>query len=784
MKQLPEALAPLDHYRQFLLYKLVPKNDGTGKVDKIPVSPHTLRMYPRGGDWQNDPTACTDATTAIRLAADLGADHGVGFLFTERDPFVFIDIDGALTDGAWSQTAVDLCALFTGAAVEVSQSGTGLHIIAAATEVPAHGCKNSNLGLEMYHTGRFVALTGLHASGNAACDVTALLPAVVATYYPLSTGGDATHPEQWTTAPREGYGGPADDDELIPLMLRSGGGAASVFGGKASLSDLWHANPEALSRAYPDDYGSRAYDESKADGALAAHLAFWTGGDCERVERLMWCSGLVREKWVSNHSYLCKFTITKAVARCANVYTIDKKKQSPEERRTAQIVENVRIGEDIEEQTIPTIMSLDDMRRELVYIGDSGGVVHRVTGRVRKKEAAAGEYAASKHKWNDEAGKEKEAPAIKVWMALSDRATVDVLAWVPGESDICRPPEVVNGNTRAFNIWRGLRPLCSPDNWQELSKPFEQHIAYLVPIDEERRRFIQWLAHIVQHPEVLPHTCYLMITEQTGIGRNLLAAVMVRVLRGYVAAGVSLGAILDGKFNGRLSQKLLSVVDETREGMSDKRYVRGERLKGLITEEHRHIDTKYGLQTVEKNCCRWLMFSNHYDALPFENNDRRVIVIENPTQRQTPEYYASVYGLLDQVHFIGAVRRYLENVDLSDFNAGGHAPMNEAKRRALGSMMSETEKALIEFKEAWPGVIAGRGDIRSFVGLGVNETHLNHAIERAGMVNAGRRFNGFMGKDRAVIVHPDRITVEEVKAAAPDWLREHTQQARNAFGKT
>ena len=34
MQQLPEALAPLDHYRQFILYKLVPKNDGTGKVDK------------------------------------------------------------------------------------------------------------------------------------------------------------------------------------------------------------------------------------------------------------------------------------------------------------------------------------------------------------------------------------------------------------------------------------------------------------------------------------------------------------------------------------------------------------------------------------------------------------------------------------------------------------------------------------------------------------------------------------------------------------------------------
>lgn len=445
---------------------------------------------------------------------------------------------------------------------------------------------------------------------------------------------------------------------------------------------------------------------------------------------------------------------------------------SPEERRAAQVAENTRIGEATEDCTLPTVMTLDDMRRDLVYIGDSGGVVHRGIGRVRKKEAAAGEYAASKHRWKDEAGKDKETPAIKIWMGLPDRASVDVLAWVPGEPEICKPPEIINGNTRAYNTWRGLRPIDAPENWQDWAKPFDQHIAYLVPVEGERRRFIQWLAHIVQRPEELPHTSYLMITEQTGIGRNLLGSVMVRVLRGYVAAGISLGPILDNKFNGRLSQKLLAVVDETREGMTDKRYIRGERLKGLITEEHRHIDTKYGLQTVEKNCCRWLMFSNHYDALPFQNNDRRVIVIENPTQRQTPEYYSWLYGLVYQPYFIGSVRRYLDQVDLSDFNAGSHAPMNEAKRRALGSMMSETDKALMEFKETWPGNIAGRGDIRSFVGLGVNETHLTHAIERAGMINPSKRINAFMGKDSVVIVRPDCVSVDEVKAASPSTLAE------------
>jgi hypothetical protein len=454
-----------------------------------------------------------------------------------------------------------------------------------------------------------------------------------------------------------------------------------------------------------------------------------------------------------------------------------------EERRAAQVAENARIGEEIEEPTIPTVMTLEDMRRELVYIGDSGGVVHRVNGRVRKKEAAAGEYAASKHRWVEEDGKEKEAPAIKCWMALADRATVDVLAWVPGEGQICRPPEVINGNTRAFNTWRGLRSLAAPENWQEWAQAFERHIAYLVPEEADRSRFIQWLAHIVQRPEELPHTSYLMITEQTGIGRNWLGSVMVRVLRGYVAAGISLGPILDNKFNGRLSQKLLAVVDETREGLSDKRHLRGERLKSLITEEHRHIDTKYGLQTVEKNCCRWLMFSNHYDALPFENNDRRVIVIENPTQRQSPEYYTWLYGLLAYPEFVGSVRRYLEQVDISNFNAGDHAPMSEAKQRALDSMMSDTDRAVIEFRDTWPGDIAGRSDIIRFIDGAVNEMHLTHAIKRAGMVNAQKRITvatmgPFKTKDSVVIVKPAAVSLDDVRRMSSAELRTGIENAR------
>jgi hypothetical protein len=326
------------------------------------------------------------------------------------------------------------------------------------------------------------------------------------------------------------------------------------------------------------------------------------------------------------------------------------------QRRAEQVAQNIKIGDDITESILPSIMTLEEMHERLVFISETGGVADRVTGHIHKKEHAADTYAASKHTYThvqeDGAKKKKKGPALKFWIASKDRVTVQVLTWVPGAPQICRSPEE---RKIAFNTWSGLSQIAYPEDWQERVRPFLEHVEFLVPIEKERNRFLQWLAHIVQRPEVLPHTCYLMTTPTTGVGRNLLASMIVRALRGYVAAGISLPELLDGGFTGRLSKKLLAIVDEAREGSGDRRHQRAERLKSIVNEEHRHVNPKYGHQSIEKNCCRWLMFSNHQDAIPFDNSDRRVIVIANPTVRKGEAYYKALWPARRRcLYWIGA----------------------------------------------------------------------------------------------------------------------------------
>src|SRR5690606_8015974 len=142
MKQFPQALAAMRAFRQFVLWKAVASSRRPGKFDKFPCD-ITGKIVDA-----HDPSNWVDADTAVTIAAS--SDLGVGFVFTEADPFFFVDIDGAYDGTQWSTLATQLCSQFNGAAVEVSQSGTGLHIIGTYTGAePEHGCKNIPLHLEL-----------------------------------------------------------------------------------------------------------------------------------------------------------------------------------------------------------------------------------------------------------------------------------------------------------------------------------------------------------------------------------------------------------------------------------------------------------------------------------------------------------------------------------------------------------------------------------------------------------------------------------------------------------
>lgn len=306
--ELGRALAPLATLRRFVNYETYPDPDRPAKTIKRPVDVTT-------GQWCNSNLPAHQYSFAEANATG----RPVGFVFVEGDGYFFVDIDGALETtpaGAsqWSAMAHDLCTRFAGAAVEVSQSGTGLHIIGRG-KAPPHSCKNVPLKIELYTNERFCALTGRDAHGDASTDCTPALTYVAETYFPPNPHGEISG---WTAEPVPEYGGPADDADLLRAAMASGKkNAANVFGkGNVTFADLWDADADKLAAKWPSEKGG--YDASQADGALAGHLAYWTGKNHERTRELMFQSGLARQKWEDRPDWL-DTTIMRAASVVSNV---------------------------------------------------------------------------------------------------------------------------------------------------------------------------------------------------------------------------------------------------------------------------------------------------------------------------------------------------------------------------------------------------------------------------------------------------------------------------------
>ncbi len=116
---------------------------------------------------------------------------------------------------------------------------------------------------------------------------------------------------------------------------------------------------------------------------------------------------------------------------------------------------------------------------------------------------------------------EREVPTFTLWQGSADRKVVYTLTFDPSAGEFCTAED----GRPAYNLWKP-RPLNPPADWQQRAQLFVDHVAFLVPMPAERERFLDWLAHIEQKPGVLPHSHYLMIATQQGVGRNWMAGVL------------------------------------------------------------------------------------------------------------------------------------------------------------------------------------------------------------------------------------------------------------------
>jgi hypothetical protein len=257
---------------QWILWKMTVKN---GKPTKVPcLADGTPVSVKEQTSWHpfEDAVALHHANRAI-LA-------GVGFCFTEDDPFFGIDLDACLPNlGGDAQEILRRFATYA----EVSPSGTGIKLIGLGRKADDARSNTTDVDgfykLEVYDRDRFFTITGQQWGFDLDIEPQQdELDWLMAKFLP-----DAAPPvvisrtvEGASSLLERASGFEGTDDELIDYLRED-----------AAYNDLWLGDMSA----YRDDH-------SAADAALLEKIAWLVGPVPERIERIFDGSELAnRDKW-------------------------------------------------------------------------------------------------------------------------------------------------------------------------------------------------------------------------------------------------------------------------------------------------------------------------------------------------------------------------------------------------------------------------------------------------------------------------------------------------------
>ena len=680
---LSAPLLPMTAYRQFITYRLLPDPKKPGKLTKIPCNALGI------GCSVTDPQHWTDYSTALAAAplADVGHGSGVGFVFTEADPFWFLDIDGALTNGQWSATATELYGTLQGAAWEVSQSGTGLHAFGTGA-VPPHGTRNTPLGLEFYHRDRFVALTNqTYPGGSASWDGSAPISMLIPRLFPPAVA-NGTALDGWTDGPVAEWSGPTDDTELLRLA-RAARTAASMFGG-VTFADLYDGNASA----WEGRYGA-----SEADAALAAHLAFWTGKDCARIERLMRQSGLARDKWDRASGYL-EPTILRACGAVKNVLT------APEKKHALLPPEGLTDPSTLGPFISPAAMAAYFTGCTYIVAHDE---IHTPEG-VRLNRSQFDTVYGGKRFILDAVGEKSTASA---WEAFRLNQ-----AWRCPIADVtCFRPEVAPG-TLIADEGRTLLNTYVPVATARLSgdaAPFHDLLARMLPVERDRQILLSYMAALVQNPG-RKFQWWPVLQGVEGNGKSAIGRVLAHAVGHRYTHLVNPEAMAKtgNQFNLWVEGNLLVVIEEI--------YVNNRRdflesFKATVTNDRIALEGKGTNQLTGDNRINGVMFTNHQDGVPVTDESRRYSIFWTAQQTRDDltatgmagDYFPDLYDWLTgrgKHAYLGPnggyaiCNDYLRSyVPQAEFNPAGlcqRAPETSSTYSARNASLGRAEQEVME----------------------------------------------------------------------------------------
>jgi hypothetical protein len=712
---LNDAFQGLKNTPQWILWKELPPLKGKTKRRKVPYDVLDV-LNPERHDPHDASIHMTYKTACNYLSLLGNKKFSLGFVLTTHDNFFCIDLDKCITADGPNEHAQAVLSHFPGACVELSHSLAGLHIWGACGPLPDR--KKRCNALELYTDNRFIAFTGQSYGAqvhSCSIDWTPSVLRVVDHYLQKTNNhlGTAIQDLEWTETGTPGS--LSDQDKIIEVLMRMGTMQAVMHNNpisgvrpykyKVTPRELWVGDCDALGRAFPSDTGQE-YNASAADQALANHVIFLTGGNCELTQTIMLQSALCRDKWLDRDDYLPN-TIKSALSVATEFYsnkkptadimpnqTVTLPPPPPPLRAPDPVHENKPVPppDTLVGQTLLPISAMIEYFKGCMYIADRHRVLMpngmQVKPEVFKTLCGGHVFALAEGKTTTDAFK-----------AFSENQ----LHQFPRVDTTCFKPTLESlGVSRQDNLLavNTYVPLFGKQTPGDIT-PFLKHAEMLLPVESDRIIFLDFLKWCVQNPGKKAQWAPVMQGVQ-GNGKTVFYTILEYAIGAKYCHQVN-PLDLGNVFTGWLPEKIICCIEEIH--TQGKRKI-ADALKPLITNRRAPIQSKGFDQETGDNCANFLLFSNHKDAVLKTIDDRRYCVFY--TAQQTTDdlvlmgldedYFNYLFSWLENGG-LANVAHWLATEPITSTNMLGRSPYtsstDEAVRCSVGYIEQIIQQAII-----------------------------------------------------------------------------------------
>ena len=352
---------------------------------------------------------------------------------------------------------------------------------------------------------------------------------------------------------------------------------------------------------------------------------------------------------------------------------------------------------------------LSDWEKRYVMIGLADGTevydigVPTYKARKHTLKAFREQNSGYLHRFTDMNGDIKTEPMVNAWQNSKNVRHFAGYTYQPKENRVCCRSDNYDNEPDYINTF--FFPPHAEDipDYAERLAPFNCFLKHLFPEKAERLWLIEWVARLIQNPDIRSFVTPINITTETGTGRGLFFGILQRLVGAHNCHDVSPDDI-EGRFNGFLDKCLIAVVQEIKANTGSRKYQTWERMKSMLTDTAANIQAKGKDSYMGNVYANFLMFSNNIDALPLNSvKERRIYAMRGAYEEINAKKSDEIINWRDDKLNIASLFKYLKTypVDRSHFK---RAPVTATKIQMVNAAMGETEADLTGWLKEAPKV--------------------------------------------------------------------------------